>query len=54
MSSQTQADSYPPATSPNPYVAPSPANYPTKNGNHSPPHSPSQTKSKGDGFWRGW
>lgn len=46
-----------PASSPNPYVAPPPANYPIKNGNSPPlplPPPPLQTKSKGDGFWRGW
>ncbi|OAY50190.1 cysteine-rich and transmembrane domain-containing protein WIH1 [Manihot esculenta] len=46
-----------PASSPNPFVAPPPANYPINNGNSPrlppPPPPPLQTKSKGDGFWRG-
>ncbi|KAJ9187347.1 hypothetical protein P3X46_002811 [Hevea brasiliensis] len=42
-----------PSSSPNPYVAPPPANYAVKNGNSAP--SPTiQTTSKGGGFWRGF
>ncbi|EEF50692.1 conserved hypothetical protein [Ricinus communis] len=43
-----------PSTPPNSYAAPLPAPppYPIKDGNSYPPF-PSQTKPKGDGFWRG-
>jgi hypothetical protein len=45
----------PPSTAPTYYVAPPPAGYPTKDGSgysQNPP--PVETKSRGDGFWKGW
>ena len=45
----------PPSTAPAYYVAPPPAGYPTKDGSgysQNPP--PVETKSRGDGFWKGW
>ncbi|GMY09527.1 cysteine-rich and transmembrane domain-containing protein WIH2-like [Fagus crenata] len=44
----------PPSTAPTYYVAPPPAGYPTKDGSgysQNPP--PVETKSRGDGFWKG-
>ena len=46
----------PPSTAPAYYVAPPPAGYPTKDGSgysQNPP-PPVETKSRGDGFWKGW
>ncbi|KAG2716035.1 hypothetical protein I3843_03G108400 [Carya illinoinensis] len=37
-----------------PYVVPPPAGYPTKDEySQNPPHGPVETKSRGDGFWKG-
>uniref|UniRef100_A0A2N9H1G7 Cysteine-rich transmembrane CYSTM domain-containing protein n=1 Tax=Fagus sylvatica TaxID=28930 RepID=A0A2N9H1G7_FAGSY len=56
MSSSEPAVAYPPpSTAPTYYVAPPPAGYPTKDGSgysQNPP--PVETKSRGDGFWKGW
>jgi hypothetical protein len=52
------AAAYPPSSQ-GPYVvAPPPAGYPTKDGSgyshdQNPP-PPVETKSRGDGFWKGW
>ncbi|KAJ9180861.1 hypothetical protein P3X46_009054 [Hevea brasiliensis] len=55
--SQNQATAYPPASSAaDAYAAPPPASYPTKDGQtqtQSQKPAPLQTKSKGDGFWKG-
>ncbi|KAH7533605.1 hypothetical protein FEM48_Zijuj04G0149500 [Ziziphus jujuba var. spinosa] len=48
--------SYPaaPSTAQGPYVvAPPPAGYPTRDGTAPYPPAPVETKSKGDGFWKG-
>ncbi|XP_038678650.1 cysteine-rich and transmembrane domain-containing protein WIH1-like [Tripterygium wilfordii] len=43
----------PPSTAPI-YVAPPPAGYPMKDGTGIPQsHAPIETKSRGDGFWKG-
>ncbi|KAL0008602.1 hypothetical protein SO802_010104 [Lithocarpus litseifolius] len=56
MSSSEPAVAYPPpSTAPAYYVAPPPAGYPTKDGSgysQNPP--PVETKSRGEGFWKGW
>lgn len=49
----------PPSTGAGPYVMPPPpAGYPTKDGgqgyNNSQNPAPVETKSRGDGFWKGW
>ncbi|KAK1279665.1 hypothetical protein QJS04_geneDACA023466 [Acorus gramineus] len=37
------------------YVAPPPAGYPMKDGEAYPQQAaPVETKSRGDGFWKGW
>ncbi|KAM3684656.1 hypothetical protein ACB098_11G063300 [Castanea mollissima] len=56
MSSSEPAVAYPPpSTAPAYYVAPPPAGYPTNDGSgysqNAPP--PVETKSRGDGFWKG-
>ncbi|KAL0740663.1 hypothetical protein Bca4012_082176 [Brassica carinata] len=42
-----------PPASISPYVAPPPAGYPTNDTSHAT-MAPVETKSKGDGFWKGW
>ncbi|XP_021907686.1 cysteine-rich and transmembrane domain-containing protein WIH1-like [Carica papaya] len=45
----------PPPVSTEPYVAPPPAGYPTKDATQfqNPNSYPVETKSRGDGFWKG-
>ena len=43
-----------PSTAPAPYAAPPPAGYPTKETPQYPQNPAMETKSKGDGFWKGW
>ncbi|URE36862.1 hypothetical protein MUK42_04337 [Musa troglodytarum] len=43
---------YPPEQAPA-YVAPPPAGYPTRDGGVSSAPVPIETKSRGDGFWKG-
>ncbi|KDP22047.1 hypothetical protein JCGZ_02469 [Jatropha curcas] len=50
--SQNQATAYPPPPPSNAYVAPPPAGYPTKDGD-TQNQVPVETKSRGDGFWKG-
>ncbi|CAF2287770.1 unnamed protein product [Brassica napus] len=42
-----------PPASTSPYAAPPPAGYPTNDTSHAT-MAPVETKSKGDGFWKGW
>ncbi|KAG7573325.1 Cysteine-rich transmembrane CYSTM domain [Arabidopsis suecica] len=53
--SQNQSSgAYPsPPVSTGPYVAPPPLGYPTNDTSHAPV-APVETKSKGDGFLKGW
>ncbi|PON39859.1 Cysteine-rich transmembrane CYSTM domain containing protein [Parasponia andersonii] len=58
MSSAQPTVSYPPSysTGQGPYVAPPPAGYPTRDGPAGYPQNqplPVETKSRGDGFWKG-
>ncbi|CAL9761474.1 unnamed protein product [Musa acuminata subsp. burmannicoides] len=46
--------SYPPPEQAPTYVAPPPAGYPTRDGGLSSAPVPIETKSRGDGFWKGW
>ncbi|KAH9673723.1 CYSTM domain-containing protein [Citrus sinensis] len=55
---QNQSSAYPPpppSTTAGLYVAaPPPAGYPTKDGDHGyAQNAPVETKSRGDGFWKG-
>ncbi|KAF3445088.1 hypothetical protein FNV43_RR14781 [Rhamnella rubrinervis] len=53
-SSQPSAAYPPPSTAPTgPYVVPPPAGYPTRDSSQNPQSVPIETKSKGDGFWKG-
>ncbi|CAL9169035.1 unnamed protein product [Musa hybrid cultivar] len=45
--------SYPPPEQAPTYVAPPPAGYPTRDGGLSSAPVPIETKSRGDGFWKG-
>lgn len=45
---------YPPPPASTAYVAPPPAGYPTKDGQYPQNPVPVETKSRGDGFWKGW
>ncbi|URE36863.1 hypothetical protein MUK42_04337, partial [Musa troglodytarum] len=49
---ETSAFAYPPEQAPA-YVAPPPAGYPTRDGGVSSAPVPIETKSRGDGFWKG-
>ncbi|KAI0498986.1 hypothetical protein KFK09_019886 [Dendrobium nobile] len=53
----TPPTSYPPpeqAYTTTPYVAPPPMGYPTNDTSSYPQQVPSDTKNRGDGFWKGW
>ncbi|XP_010557020.1 PREDICTED: cysteine-rich and transmembrane domain-containing protein A-like [Tarenaya hassleriana] len=51
---QTAGAYPPPPVSTGPYVAPPPVGYPTRDTSHQPvAPSKVETKSKGDGFWKG-
>ncbi|KAF4367903.1 protein CYSTEINE-RICH TRANSMEMBRANE MODULE 9-like [Cannabis sativa] len=53
-SAQPSVSSYSPGQGP--YVAPPPAGYPTMDASAAvgQPQNRVETKSKGDGFWKGW
>ncbi|CAK9325328.1 unnamed protein product [Citrullus colocynthis] len=57
MSSAQPAGAYPPpSTVPTSFAAPPPAGYPTRDGgdfSQQPAPVPAETKSRGDGFWKG-
>lgn len=54
FSQNQSAGAYPtPPVSTGPYVAPPPAGYPTNDTSHAT-MAPVETKSKGDGFLKGW
>ncbi|KAJ7960188.1 Cysteine-rich/transmembrane domain A-like protein [Quillaja saponaria] len=56
MSSSQSAASYPDlpsSTGPTPYSAAAPPGYPTMDASSTNPQNHVETKSKGDGFWKG-